>query len=53
MESTIMGEGYPFPTPQLLGVASTLRRYDPPTPDELALVRLFDPRRYFLGQELP
>jgi acyl CoA:acetate/3-ketoacid CoA transferase beta subunit len=33
-----------------LEVASTLRRFDPPTVEELALVRLFDPRRYFLGQ---
>jgi acyl CoA:acetate/3-ketoacid CoA transferase alpha subunit len=32
-----------------LRVAPTLRRFDPPTPDELRLVRLFDPRRYFLG----
>lgn len=88
--TTFMGEGYPFPTPQLLiskavldgrievsnwsmltfplrllagamaareacgwdlEVASTLRRFDPPTAEELTLVRLFDPRRYFLGQE--
>jgi hypothetical protein len=33
-----------------LEVASTLRRFDAPTAEELALVRLFDPRRYFLGQ---
>jgi acyl CoA:acetate/3-ketoacid CoA transferase beta subunit len=32
-----------------LKVAPTLRRMDPPEPDELALIRLFDPRRYFLG----
>ncbi|MFQ5962404.1 MAG: CoA-transferase, partial [Candidatus Methylomirabilales bacterium] len=32
-----------------LNVAPTLRRFDPPQPDELALVRLFDPRRFFLG----
>ena len=32
-----------------LQVAPTLRRFDPPTAEELALVRLFDPRRYFLG----
>lgn len=32
-----------------LRVALALRRYDPPEPDELALIRLFDPRRYFLG----
>jgi acyl CoA:acetate/3-ketoacid CoA transferase alpha subunit/acyl CoA:acetate/3-ketoacid CoA transferase beta subunit len=32
-----------------LEVATTLRRFDPPTPEELAIVRLFDPRRYFLG----
>jgi len=33
-----------------LQVAPTLRRFDPPTAEELALVRLFDPRRYFLGE---
>jgi acyl CoA:acetate/3-ketoacid CoA transferase alpha subunit/acyl CoA:acetate/3-ketoacid CoA transferase beta subunit len=33
-----------------LRVAPTLRRFEAPTPDELALVRLFDPRRYFLGE---
>jgi hypothetical protein len=33
-----------------LEVASTLRRFDAPTAEELAIVRLFDPRRYFLGQ---
>ncbi|MBI4589316.1 MAG: glutaconate CoA-transferase [Candidatus Rokubacteria bacterium] len=32
-----------------LKVAPTLRRFDPPEPDELGLIRLFDPRRYFLG----
>ncbi|HEV8640722.1 MAG TPA: CoA-transferase [Methylomirabilota bacterium] len=32
-----------------LKVAPALRRFDPPTPDELRLIRLFDPRRYFLG----
>jgi acyl CoA:acetate/3-ketoacid CoA transferase beta subunit len=32
-----------------LAVASRLRRLEPPTADELRLVRLFDPRRYFLG----
>jgi acyl CoA:acetate/3-ketoacid CoA transferase alpha subunit len=32
-----------------LRIAPALRRFDPPTPDELRLVRLFDPRRYFLG----
>jgi len=32
-----------------LQVAPTLRRFGPPTAEELALVRLFDPRRYFLG----
>jgi len=26
-----------------------LRRFEAPTAEELALVRLFDPRRYFLG----
>jgi acyl CoA:acetate/3-ketoacid CoA transferase alpha subunit/acyl CoA:acetate/3-ketoacid CoA transferase beta subunit len=33
-----------------LRVAPTPRRFEPPTADELALVRLFDPRRYFLGE---
>jgi altronate dehydratase len=33
-----------------LQVASALRRFDRPTADELALVRLFDPRRYFLAE---
>jgi hypothetical protein len=32
-----------------LAVAPQLRRLDPPTAEELRLVRLFDPRRYFLG----
>jgi acyl CoA:acetate/3-ketoacid CoA transferase alpha subunit len=32
-----------------LEVASTLRRFAAPTGDELRLVRLLDPRRYFLG----
>ena len=32
-----------------LGTAAALRRFDAPTGEELALVRLFDPRRYFLG----
>lgn len=32
-----------------LGVAPALRRFEPPTDEELAMVRLFDPRRYFLG----
>jgi acyl CoA:acetate/3-ketoacid CoA transferase alpha subunit len=32
-----------------LRVAPGLRRLPPPTPDELRLIRLFDPRRYFLG----
>jgi hypothetical protein len=32
-----------------LQVAPTLRRFEAPSADELALVRLFDPRRYFLG----
>jgi hypothetical protein len=31
-------------------VAPTLRRFEAPTAAELALVRLFDPRRYFLGE---
>jgi len=30
-------------------VAPQLRRFDLPTADELGLIRLFDPRRYFLG----
>jgi hypothetical protein len=33
-----------------LRVAPTLRRFDPPSAEELRLVRLFDPRRYFLGE---
>jgi hypothetical protein len=33
-----------------LNVAPTLRRFAPPTADELRLVRMFDPRRYFLGE---
>ena len=32
-----------------LAVAPALRRFDAPTGDELGLIRLFDPRRYFLG----
>jgi len=32
-----------------LQVAPALRRFEAPSADELALVRLFDPRRYFLG----
>jgi acyl CoA:acetate/3-ketoacid CoA transferase beta subunit len=32
-----------------LQVAPPLRRFADPTPDELGLIRLFDPRRYFLG----
>jgi acyl CoA:acetate/3-ketoacid CoA transferase alpha subunit len=32
-----------------LEAALTLRRFAPPTAEELRLVRLFDPRRYFLG----
>jgi len=32
-----------------LRVAPALRRLAPATTDELALIRLFDPRRYFLG----
>jgi acyl CoA:acetate/3-ketoacid CoA transferase beta subunit len=30
-------------------VAGALRRFEPPRADELALIRMFDPRRYFLG----
>jgi acyl CoA:acetate/3-ketoacid CoA transferase alpha subunit/acyl CoA:acetate/3-ketoacid CoA transferase beta subunit len=33
-----------------LQVAGSLRRFEAPSVDELALVRLFDPRRYFLGE---
>jgi acyl CoA:acetate/3-ketoacid CoA transferase alpha subunit/acyl CoA:acetate/3-ketoacid CoA transferase beta subunit len=33
-----------------LAVAPALRRFEAPTADELALIRLFDPRRYFLGE---
>ncbi|MEK7714452.1 MAG: CoA-transferase [candidate division NC10 bacterium] len=33
-----------------LKVAPGLRRFEPPTVEELRLVRLFDPRRYFLGE---
>jgi hypothetical protein len=33
-----------------LRVAPALRRFDPPSAEELRLVRLFDPRRYFLGE---
>jgi len=32
-----------------LAVAPRLRRFEAPTADELGLIRLFDPRRYFLG----
>jgi acyl CoA:acetate/3-ketoacid CoA transferase beta subunit len=32
-----------------LAVAPHPRRFEAPTADELALIRLFDPRRYFLG----
>src|SRR6266540_2362578 len=32
-----------------LQVAPSLRRFDAPADEELALVRLFDPQRYFLG----
>ena len=33
-----------------LRVAAELRRFDPPSAEELRLIRLFDPRRYFLGE---
>ena len=33
-----------------LKVAPSLRRLEPPSADELRLTRLFDPRRYFLGE---
>ncbi len=32
-----------------LAVAPSLRRFEPPSADELRLIRIFDPRRYFLG----
>jgi hypothetical protein len=32
-----------------LQVAPRLRRFEAPTDEELGLIRLFDPRRYFLG----
>jgi len=32
-----------------LAVAPALRRFEPPSADELRLIRMFDPRRYFLG----
>lgn len=35
-----------------LRVASHLQEMDPPTAEELRLLRLFDPRRYFLGESL-
>ncbi len=34
----------------LAGRARRCSRFEAPTADELALIRLFDPRRYFLGQ---
>jgi acyl CoA:acetate/3-ketoacid CoA transferase alpha subunit/acyl CoA:acetate/3-ketoacid CoA transferase beta subunit len=33
-----------------LRIAPRLRRFDPPDPEELSLIRLFDPRRYFLNE---
>jgi hypothetical protein len=33
-----------------LRVAPVLRRFDSPSAEELRLIRLFDPRRYFLGE---
>ena len=33
-----------------LGVVVAFRRFEPPALEELRLVRLFDPRRYFLGE---
>jgi acyl CoA:acetate/3-ketoacid CoA transferase beta subunit len=33
-----------------LRIAPALRRFDPSDSDELRLIRLFDPRRYFLGE---
>jgi acyl CoA:acetate/3-ketoacid CoA transferase beta subunit len=32
-----------------LAVAASLRRFEAPSRDELRLIRMFDPRRYFLG----
>jgi hypothetical protein len=32
-----------------LAVAPSLRRFERPTADELKLIRMLDPRRYFLG----
>jgi len=32
-----------------LAVAPSLRRFEPATPDELRIIRMLDPRRYFLG----
>jgi acyl CoA:acetate/3-ketoacid CoA transferase beta subunit len=32
-----------------LQAAPRLRRFEAPTDEELGLIRLFDPRRYFLG----
>jgi acyl CoA:acetate/3-ketoacid CoA transferase alpha subunit/acyl CoA:acetate/3-ketoacid CoA transferase beta subunit len=36
-----------------LEVAPRLRRFTPATEEELAMIRLFDPRRYFLGDPFP
>ena len=36
-------------TSRALTVAPSLRRFEPPTADELRLIRMLDPRRYFLG----
>jgi acyl CoA:acetate/3-ketoacid CoA transferase alpha subunit/acyl CoA:acetate/3-ketoacid CoA transferase beta subunit len=53
----LVGEGAEAPLVQAareqcgwdLAVAPQLRRFEPPGADELRLVRMFDPRRYFLG----
>jgi acyl CoA:acetate/3-ketoacid CoA transferase beta subunit len=53
----LVGEGAEGPLVQAarercgwdLAVAPSLRRFEPPTLDELRLIRMLDPRRYFLG----
>jgi len=54
----VLGEGPEAPLVQAarercgwdLAVAPSLRRFPPPTPEELRLVRMLDPRRYFLRE---
>lgn len=56
----VLGEGPEAPLVQAarercgweLAVAPSLRRLEPPTSDELRLIRMLDPRRYFLGPAL-